>query len=159
VSICWNREHRCQCRRQSQENCFFFSTAYSDRTTEEFPRSLFVSLLERIQLLAGLSLSESHLVYDDELIYSEDGLGFEMDAASSSVHVLGALVTISKAEAADAGTCPPRVIYQPLIASNHKYFDIMRLKEQQSTDPATKRAIHVLRINPNLSFELYNNIL
>ena len=122
-------------------------------------------------------LSRNPISYDDELIDSEYGLGFEKDPASSSIHVLGAVVTRSKAKAANIDAHSPLTVHQPSTSSheadsysssssshsvaspNHEHFDITSLKEQQSTDVETQRIIHALRTSPNLSFELNDGIL
>ena len=123
-------------------------------------------------------LSRNPISHDDELIDSEYGLGFEKDQASSSVRLLGAVVTRSKTKAAKPDVRSSTKVDEPLTRSpdldsssslSHRYstlgsvdhedFDITRLKERQATDPEIQRVVQALQSNADLSFEFHDGVL
>ena len=122
-------------------------------------------------------LSRNPIPYDDDSIDSEYGLGFKRDQTSSSMQLIGAVVTRSKAKAeklqARSSTTPDHIqIPSPDVTPSspssvahtdthvgHNVFDVTRLKAQQSTDPAIQRIVDTLRANPDLSFELRDGVL
>lgn len=123
-------------------------------------------------------LSRHPVSYDDELLDSEYGLGFQKDK-SSSIQLIGAVVTRSKAKAA-AHNAPSSTPQSP-PSSNLSHsssidsssssssdnsssdpnvpFDITQIKENQANDIQIQKTIKNLKINPNLSFELKDGIL
>ena len=120
-------------------------------------------------------LSRNPISYDDELTEAEYGLGFQQHPTSSSIQLLGAVMTRSKAKALKIDTNPPPpttqreepttddkstdtcIPDQSPIVSEH--FDITQLKEYQMKDSKIEKIIQDLQSKPNPSFEIKDEIL
>ncbi|CAF4687360.1 unnamed protein product, partial [Rotaria sp. Silwood2] len=118
-------------------------------------------------------LSRHPISYDDELFDSEYGLGFTGDK-SSSIQLLGAVVTRSKSKVTSTNITFSSSPQQPQTSSdassfsstvsNHsnylvQHFDITELKKHQNNDIQIQKIINNLKRNPNISFDLKDGIL
>jgi transposase InsO family protein len=119
-------------------------------------------------------LSRHPITYDDEQLDPEYGLGFRKDKSSSSIKIIGTLVTQSKSKPPATTTnvtsyssSPQSLLNSPssIITNLHhsysviEHFDITKLKEQQQRDNRIQKIINDLKQNPNLSFEFKDGIL
>ncbi|CAF2063099.1 unnamed protein product [Rotaria magnacalcarata] len=117
-------------------------------------------------------LSRHPISYEDELLDSEYGLGFQRDK-SSSVQFIGAMVTRSKTRAASTNVSSSSS-QQPQSSSDTSssstpvttsssstidHFDITQLQEHQNNDIQIQKIVNDLQHNPHISFELNDGIL
>ena len=115
-------------------------------------------------------LSRHPVIYDDELLDSEYGLGFVKDNPSSSIHLFGAVVTKSKPKAVpttDTSSCvnlhqqqsSSFTITSTRSGSIITYFNVKKLKQHQQSDYHIQKIIVDLKKNPNISFAFQDGIL
>ncbi|CAF0921788.1 unnamed protein product [Rotaria sordida] len=119
-------------------------------------------------------LSRHPIPSDDELLDYDYGLGFTKDKSSSSVQLIGAVVTRSKAKLMSRNIDSPPFSSQQQNSLNfsslsshdfnklrdvNEHFDIIKLKEHQQNDSQIQKVIDDLKQRPNISFEYQNGIL
>lgn len=95
-------------------------------------------------------------------------MAFKQEPTTSSIQLLGAVITRSKAKAhnIDMNLPPPSIQTEEsttidTLPDTHtpEHFDITQVKEQQMSDPTIKKIIEDLQLEPNPSFEIKEEIL
>ena len=120
-------------------------------------------------------LSRNPISPDDELTEAEYGLAFKHHPTTSSVQLLGAVMTRSKAKAQNINVNPPPPSIQREEPTSDEtsidtrtpdesstipeHFDITHLREQQMNDPKIRKIVEDLQSKPNPSFEIKDGIL
>ena len=122
-------------------------------------------------------LSRHPIPNDDEFFDYDYGLKFKSNSSSSSVQLVGAVVTRSKSKANTTvlpanSTSPSNqqssfsdhssALSSDVPADIHivkEHFDINKLKEHQQNDPFVKKIVNDLQRNTNSTFEFHDEIL